>query len=720
MELWLTNGTSGGTDELTTNGAGASGLFSNVAAKFTVLGDEALFAGDDSSGLIGLWVTNGTSAGTSELKIAGAASSGYGLDPYGITAFGTKALFVGVGVGPSGTTPYGLWVTEGTSAGTSEITVTGASSYGLFYGVADPDFTVFGNEVLFQGAGPDDFPALWVTNGTSAGTSEPGAVGAGPNGLDPSDITVLVPPSVPAPSGLSFAVAADKGTSGDTFSVAGKGEAGDTVTLYNGTTAIGSAVVAAAGTWSITTASPLAIGAQGLTAKEVDAAGNISPASAAQSITIDSATPDNEVVFVGNPGVNDFTGGPGNDYFYFSAANLANSDIVKGGGGTNYLVMTAAGTVNAGGVSGVEYYYLANGGANSLTVASANFTGVTGSSITIYGGDDGNTVNASALTGANRIIAVGGAGKDVFTGGAGNDYFYFSVANLANTDTVAGGSGTNYLVMTTPGTVDAGGVSGVEYYYLANGGANSLTLANANFTGVTGNSITIYGGNDGNTVNASALTGANRIIAVGGVGKDVFTGGAGNDYFYFTAANLANTDIVKDDGGTNYLVMTTAGTVDAAGVSGVEYYYLANGGANSLTLANANFTGVTDNSITIYGGNDGNTVNAAALTGANRIIAVGGAGKDVFTAGAGNDYFYFTAANLANTDMVAGGAGTNYLVMTTAGTVDAAGVSGVEYYYLANGGANSLTLANANFTGVTGNSITIYGGNDGNTSTRRP
>jgi Ca2+-binding RTX toxin-like protein len=423
----------------------------------------------------------------------------------------------------------------------------------------------------------------------------------------------------------------------------------------------------------------------------------------------------NRVIAVGGAGKDVFTGGAGNDYFYFSAANLANTDTVAGGAGTNYLVMTTAGTVDAGGVSGVEYYYLANGGANSLTLANANFTGVTGNSITIYGGNDGNTVNASALIGTNRIIAVGGAGKDVFTGGAGNDYFYFSAANLANTDTVKGGGGTNYLVMTTAGTVNAGGVSGVEYYYLANGGANSLALANANFTGVTGNSITIYGGNDGNTVNAAALTGANRVIAVGGAGKDVFTGGAGNDYFYFSAANLASTDTVAGGGGTNYLVMTTAGTVDAGGVSGVEYYYLANGGADSLTLANANFTGVTGNSITIYGGNDGNTINASALTGANRVIAVGGAGKDVFTGGAGNDYFYFSAANLANTDIVKGGGGTNTLVMTTAGTVDAGGVSGVEDYYLGNGGANSLTLANANFTGVTGSSITIYGGNDGNT-----
>ena len=63
------------------------------------------------------------------------------------------------------------------------------------------------------------------------------------------------------------------------------------------------------------------------------------------------------------------------------------------------------------------------------------------------------------------------------------------MANLAASDTVAGGGGTNYLIMTTAGTVAAGGVSGVKVYDLANAGANSLTLANANFTGVTGGSI---------------------------------------------------------------------------------------------------------------------------------------------------------------------------------------------------------------------------------------
>ncbi len=141
----------------------------------------------------------------------------------------------------------------------------------------------------------------------------------------------------------------------------------------------------------------------------------------------------------------------------------------------------------------------------------------------------GNTVNASALTGSNRVVLVGGAGKDIFTGGAGNDIFEFTAATLAASDTVKGGTGSDQLVMTTAGTVAAGGVSGVETYALANGGANCLTLVNANFTGVTGSVIRVNGGNAGNTVNASALTGANRVVMVGGAGNDKFTGGAGSE-----------------------------------------------------------------------------------------------------------------------------------------------------------------------------------------------
>ena len=133
-------------------------------------------------------------------------------------------------------------------------------------------------------------------------------------------------------------MAADKGSSGDTFTVAGDGEAGDTVTLYDGTTAIGTATVAATSTWSITTANPLAPGAHSLTAHEVDVAGNTSPASSAQGLTVESANPD-AVVFVAPAGPVLLVGGAGSDLFY-----AVGDTTMTGEAGANEFAFSAPGT----------------------------------------------------------------------------------------------------------------------------------------------------------------------------------------------------------------------------------------------------------------------------------------------------------------------------------------------------------------------------------------
>ncbi|HEY1301199.1 MAG TPA: Ig-like domain-containing protein, partial [Stellaceae bacterium] len=339
----------------------------------------------------------------------------------------------------------------------------------------------------------------------------------------------LAPP--PTPSGLSFALAADKAALGDTIKIAGNGEAGDRVSLFDRTSVVGAATVAASGGWSITTPKPLAIGAHTLRASEVDIAGNKSKATAAQNLSLLRAAP-NQAVFVGTAGKDQLTGGAGNDQFKFSAANLAAIDIVKGGLGADRLVITAAGVAHASGVGGVETYVLANGGANGLTLAKANFAGVTGAVITVDGGAKGNTVSAAAVSGADRLVAGGGAGKDAFTGGAGNDVFRFTAAALASTDIVRGGGGNDQLVMTTAGTVRAGKVSGVETYVLAGGGPNALTVAAGNFVGVTGAAITVRDGAGGNTIDAASLPAADRIVVHAGSGLDRLTGGAGGDVLY--------------------------------------------------------------------------------------------------------------------------------------------------------------------------------------------
>ncbi|HEY1299051.1 MAG TPA: hypothetical protein VGF07_01045 [Stellaceae bacterium] len=78
---------------------------------------------------------------------------------------------------------------------------------------------------------------------------------------------------------------------------------------------------------------------------------------------------------------------------------------------------------------------------------------------------------------------------------------------------------------------------------LASAAHNTLILQNSNFTGVTGSTITVYGGGNGNTISEAGVSGADRTVMKGGAEADtlvagrnaVMTGGAGNDLFVFTA-----------------------------------------------------------------------------------------------------------------------------------------------------------------------------------------
>ena len=191
--LWTSDGTASGTVPLTIAGANSSGgLFSDSARGplnpgFTVFGAEVLFRGIDTSDASGLWTTNGSAAGTHEVTgIAGADSTG--INPTGITVLNsTTALFNGANAAGH----LGLWTTNGTGGGTQELTsIAGASASGL----NPTDITVFNGEALFNGVDSGGLSGLWVTNGGSSGTHElTGITGAATtgSGLDPTDMTVF-------------------------------------------------------------------------------------------------------------------------------------------------------------------------------------------------------------------------------------------------------------------------------------------------------------------------------------------------------------------------------------------------------------------------------------------------------------------------------------------------------------------------------------------------
>jgi len=93
--------------------------------------------------------------------------------------FAGKALFVG----EDASGKISLWTTDGTGAGTSELAAGGGYRNGLFYNFATPDFTVLGGKALFAGQDATGNPNLWVTDGTSAETKELAVAGVNSGGL---------------------------------------------------------------------------------------------------------------------------------------------------------------------------------------------------------------------------------------------------------------------------------------------------------------------------------------------------------------------------------------------------------------------------------------------------------------------------------------------------------------------------------------------------------
>ena len=92
--------------------------------------DVVLFEGENTSNQLGLWETNGTATGTFELAPIGGAYTGptlpIGLAPSNLTSFNGGALFEGL----NASRDLGLWTTDGTAAGTMELTgIAGANSF---------------------------------------------------------------------------------------------------------------------------------------------------------------------------------------------------------------------------------------------------------------------------------------------------------------------------------------------------------------------------------------------------------------------------------------------------------------------------------------------------------------------------------------------------------------------------------------------------------------
>jgi ELWxxDGT repeat protein len=148
-ELWVSDGTTDGTGPLTVFGV----TFSSNPAGLVALGDRVAFLTSEGFARH-LWLSGGTAASTVEVTETIPFELGA---PAGAPAAGV--LFFLKRVGPDGNTQ--LWRTDGTTAGTLQLTPTGLEL------VADP--VAFGGKAVAP-ASSGGGHSLWESDGTPAGT----------------------------------------------------------------------------------------------------------------------------------------------------------------------------------------------------------------------------------------------------------------------------------------------------------------------------------------------------------------------------------------------------------------------------------------------------------------------------------------------------------------------------------------------------------------------
>ena len=179
--LWVSDGTAAGTVELAVSNTDTQNVAEMGAglnpSNITLANGQIFFAGTDSSGNVGLWKSDGTAAGTVELSISGAAAGGINPTSSNIVSFNGLTYFAGHDASGN----IGLWVTDGSGGDTAELAVSNSSTNGL----APVSLTVFNGSLYFGGTDASGNTSLWKSNGTGAGTTELSITGAASGGLDP-------------------------------------------------------------------------------------------------------------------------------------------------------------------------------------------------------------------------------------------------------------------------------------------------------------------------------------------------------------------------------------------------------------------------------------------------------------------------------------------------------------------------------------------------------
>lgn len=434
------------------------------------------------------------------------------------------------------------------------------------------------------------------------------------------------------------------------------------------------------------------------------------------------------------------TGGSGSDTLKLTGdggsgnyTNVSGFETIQTVGNTDVSITTVDGNVASGATLTINASTLTstvltfNGSAENSASASGNFaittTGTGNHVITLGSGNDTYTSTSTgtdlvtATAGNNTISTgygadtiIGGTGNDNMNGGADADTFKFITANLDANDTIAGGDGTDVLMMTDDAVVlDSdftnvtsvatltGGGTGIQLNVTLGSAASAAGLATVTLvntadaqvdyvtvgSGFTSN-LAVNLDADGAAANSVVATGYTGVLTINAIDTDLndavstLTGGSGSDILNITgsgatlqAADTASWSAIETyNTVTNNIVditlsegnVTTGNTLTFNASSMTTAALAFNGGTQTAggslsvtTLGTGNHAVTLAAGADTYVGTGSGSTTITALAGADSITT--GSGTDSVVAGDGND----TVVAGAGADTVTGGAGADSL-----------------------------------------------------------
>ncbi|QDF36263.1 heparin lyase I family protein [Bradyrhizobium symbiodeficiens] len=501
------------------------------------------------------------------------------------------------------------------------------------------------------------------------------------------------------------------------------------VTIFDGTTQIGTATINSDNSWSFST-STLANGVHNFTAKVTNASGT-SAGSIPDLITVGTLTTGTDttaptvasLVAAGN-GVTAGTGTIGVGSVVTLTMNL--SEAVTVAGGTPTLTLNNGGTATYAGGSGsnaLTFSYTVAAGQNTsdLAVTAFNLNAATvkdsaGNAASLAGAvtNPSGTLQIDTTAPTVSSVAASGTGITSGSGTLGSGKVVTLTVNLSEAVTVAGGTPT--LTLNNGGTATYAGGSGsnaLTFSYTVAAGQNTSDLAvtafNLNAATVkdsAGNAASLAGAvtNPSGTLQIDTTAPTVSSVAASGTGITSGSGTLGSGKVVTLTVNLS--EAVTVAGGTPTLTLNNGGTATYAGGSGsnaLTFSYTVAAGQNTSDLA---VTAFNLNAATVKG----SAGNAASLAGAVTnpsgtlqidttaptvsSVAASGTGITSGSGTLGSGKVVTLTVNLSEAVTVAGGTPT--LTLNNGGTATYAGGSGsnaLTFSYTVAAGQNTSDLA---------------------------